>query len=96
MSILDASMEDYNNDNNYSTRIKNSSFILKIKYNQNHTIQGTIQWLEQKKTIYFRSLMELVLLLNEATSSNMELRSWNGDNGILKELLTPEQKKNSK
>jgi len=94
MSILDVSMEDYNN--NYNTRIKNSSFILKIKYNQNHTIQGTIQWLEQKKTIYFRSLMELVALLQEATSSNMELRSWNGENGILKEIMSPEQKKNSK
>lgn len=89
MKILDGSIE--NNVKTYETRIKNSSFLLKIKYNQNHSIQGTIQWLEQKKTIYFRSLMELVLLLQEAASNNMEFRSWNGEKGIIKELLSPKQ-----
>ncbi|MDD4295966.1 MAG: hypothetical protein PHC69_03300 [Ruminiclostridium sp.] len=81
--------------NTYDTKIKNSSFLIKIKYNQNHSLQGTIQWLEQKRTIYFRSLMELVLLLQEAASNNMEFRSWKGEKGILKELLSTEQQTGS-
>ena len=89
MKVWGDSMED--DISTYETKIKNSSFLLKIKYNQNHSIQGTIQWLEQKRTIYFRSLMELVLLLQEAASNNMEFRSWKGEKGILKELLSPEQ-----
>ena len=72
-------------------RNKNKEQFFSSKYNQNHSIQGTIQWLEQKKTIYFRSLMELVLLLQEAASNNMEFRSWNGEKGIIKELLSPKQ-----
>ena len=31
----------------------NVNFLLKIKYNQNHDIQGTIQWLDQKKNRCF-------------------------------------------
>lgn len=81
--------------NTYDTKIKNSSFLIKIKYSQNHSLQGTIQWLEQKRTIYFRSLMELVLLLQEAASNNMEFRSWKGEKGILKELLSTEQQTGS-
>jgi len=89
MNVLDCSMEGGNNK--FNTCIKDSSFILKIKYNQNHSIQGTIQWLEQKKTTNFRSLMELIMLLHEAVSSNMDLRSWSSENGILKELMQMEQ-----
>lgn len=89
MKVWGDSMED--DISTYETKIKNSSFLLKIKYNQNHSIQGTIQWLEQKRTIYFRSLMELVLLLQEAASNNMEFRSWKGEKGIIKELLSSEQ-----
>lgn len=85
MKTFDNSMQD--NDNMHNTQIKNSSFLLKIKYNQNHSVQGTIQWLENKKVIYFRSLMELVQLLHEATSTNIEFRSWNGENGLLQEIF---------
>jgi len=89
MKILDCSVQDSNN--NGDTIIRNSSFHIKLKYKQNHSLQGSIQWLEEKKTIYFRSLMELILLLQEAVSDKTEFRSWNGTNGIIKEIQQIEQ-----
>lgn len=85
MNILDGHM--YGNDRNAGdTVIKNNSFFLKLKYKQNHSLQGSIQWLEQKKTVYFRSLMELILLLQEAASEKIDFRSWDVSNGIIKEI----------
>lgn len=63
----------------------NSSFLLKIKYNQNHTIQGSIQWLEKRKTVCFRSMMELMLLLKEV-SGGTGYRSWDGEDGVISEV----------
>jgi hypothetical protein len=84
MKIIDGNK--YDNLNNKSKLIKNTSFLLKINYHQNHSIQGSIQWLEKRKTVYFRSLMELILLLKEASSDSTELRSWFKDEGLIEEL----------
>ena len=84
MKIIEGN--SYDNSNNNSKLIKNTSFLLKIKYHQNHSIQGSIQWLEKRKTVYFRSLMELILLLKEASSDSTELRSRFRDKGLIEEL----------
>ena len=84
MKIIEGN--SYDNSNNNSKLIKNTSFLLKIKYHQNHSIQGSIQWLEKRKTVYFRSLMELIMLLQEASSGANELRSWFKDEGLIEEL----------
>lgn len=42
------------------------SFLVKIQFCQNSTWQGTIQWLDEKKSKPFRSLLELIQLINEA------------------------------
>ncbi len=42
------------------------NFLLKILYTQNGDIQGTIQWLEEERTVNFRSFLELTTLLCEA------------------------------
>jgi hypothetical protein len=42
------------------------NFLLKILYTQNNDIQGTILWLEEEKTVNFRSFLELTTLLSEA------------------------------
>lgn len=70
---------------NGKTVIKDSSFLLKIKYSQNHTIQGSIQWLEKRKTVCFRSMMELILLLQEA-SNLTECRTWDSEDGVISEV----------
>ena len=66
--------------------IKDKTFVLKIRYQQNHSVQGSIQWIEQEKIVSFRSVMELLLLLNEALDQQ-EFRSWSGGEGVL-ELKT--------
>ena len=41
--------------------------MVRIQFRQNASWQGTVQWLEGKKTLPFRSMLELVHLLREAT-----------------------------
>jgi hypothetical protein len=65
--------------------VKGSSFLVKIKYNENNSIQGSIHWLEKKKIVNFRSMMELMMLLSESVSKE-ELRNWEDKQGKL-ELL---------
>lgn len=62
--------------------IKDRTFIVKVKYNQNHSMQGSIQWIERGKIVNFRSMMELFALLSESVE-NLDIRSWEGDNEIL-------------
>ena len=65
--------------------IKGSSFLVKIKYSENNSIQGSVQWLENKKIVNFRSMMELIILLSE-TISKEELRNWEDKSGTLEIL----------
>jgi hypothetical protein len=48
------------------------SFLVKIQFCQNSTWQGTIQWLDEKKSKPFRSLLELIQLVNEAINQNTQ------------------------
>ena len=84
MKIIDGNK--YDHFTNKSKLFKNTSFLLIIRSHQNYSIQGSIQWLEKRKTVYFRSLMELILLLKEASSDSTELRSWFRDKGLIEEL----------
>jgi hypothetical protein len=65
--------------------VKGSSFLVKIKYNENNSIQGSIHWLEKKKIVNFRSMMELMMLLSESISKE-ELRNWEDKQGKLEIL----------
>jgi hypothetical protein len=65
--------------------VKGSSFLVKIKYSENNTIQGSIHWLEKKKIVNFRSMMELMMLLSESVSKE-ELRNWEDKQGKLEIL----------
>ncbi|MGM0436644.1 MAG: hypothetical protein ACQEQD_00075 [Bacillota bacterium] len=55
-----------------------SNFYIRILFRQNVTYQGTIEWISgnknQNKKRYFRSLLEMISLINEAVEIN------NGDN----------------
>ena len=61
---------------------KDRTFIVKVKYNQNYSMQGSIQWIEKGKIVNFRSEMELLSLLSESVD-NKEIRSWEDDHSIL-------------
>ncbi|MBU3191196.1 hypothetical protein K9O30_18330 [Clostridium bowmanii] len=68
-----------------STSIETStSFLVRIKYRQNTSWQGMIQWLDGKQTRHFRSCLELIMLIKEALISDagngkrIELHTWDG------------------
>jgi hypothetical protein len=61
------------------------TFILKIKHLDNNTIQGSLQWINTSQIVYFRSLMELIALLSQASGVG-EMRSWDSALNILQEV----------
>lgn len=78
-------MDDINATSNTKlndTVFKDKTFIIKIKYQQNYSIQGSIQWVDSKKTVNFRSMMELIMLINESVEDT-KFRSWKGEEGVI-------------
>ena len=60
-------------------------FLVRIQYQQHASWQGTIQWLDNRKTLPFRSALELLLLMEEALacydSEQQPFRHWNREKG---------------
>ena len=48
---------------------KKSSFVIQVVDTQHHTWQGTATWLNGKHTQAFRSLLELIKLMDSAINS---------------------------
>lgn len=46
----------------------NATFVVRVQFRQNATWQGTVDWLDGKKTKHFRSTLELLKLMDEAVS----------------------------
>ncbi len=54
--------------NIYDKRLSSSnSFLITIHHREHHSWQGTIEWLDQRRTQHFRSVLELIKLIDEAT-----------------------------
>jgi len=47
-------------------RVGGTAFLVRILFRQNATWMGEIHWLEGEKKLYFRSLLEMVMLMQEA------------------------------
>ena len=47
-------------------RACNATFVIQVQYSQNSTWQGKILWVESKKTEYFRSGLEMLMLMESA------------------------------
>ena len=56
----------------HMTEYKGQSFLIKVKSTQNHTWQGTVQWIEENKTVPVRSALELLRLLDSAVGTDKE------------------------
>ena len=59
---------------------RQATFVISIRYRQNSTWQGKIQWIEEKKEQSFRSTLEMIKLMDEALSvsqDNPEFDGWN-------------------
>ena len=73
-----------------------SNFYIRILFRQNVTYQGTIEWIsgskDQNKKRYFRSLLEMISLINEAVEMNdgkntdYKIRKWEE---VEEDLLQP-------
>ena len=54
---------------------KRSSFMVQIIDTQNQTWQGTVTWLDGKHTQPFRSLLELIKLIDSAVSGGEDVET---------------------
>jgi len=61
------------------------TFLIKVVYSENFSVQGYIQWVEQGKAVPFRSYMELLHLIQEglyiSRKEMTRFRSWELDKG---------------
>ena len=48
------------------------TFIIRVQHRQNSSWQGRITWVEEDKTVYFRSVWEMVGLIEEALADKKE------------------------
>ena len=46
--------------------MKKQSFVLEIKDNQNQSWQGTLEWIQGRKKVSFRSVLELLRMIDSA------------------------------
>lgn len=65
---------------------KSTNFLVTIHHTENFSFQGVIEWLDSGDKIHFRSALELMHLMEEATlkstSSETRMRSWNNTNSL--------------
>lgn len=78
-------MKESNEGLKKTTLNKGTNFLVSIYYQENHSYQGTIQWIDTGKKVNFRSEMELLNLIHEATQRNrndqQQLRTWEDSKG---------------
>nr|WP_319487548.1 hypothetical protein [uncultured Caproiciproducens sp.] len=59
---------------------KPTTFVVNVQYRKNATWQGTITWVEQNQTLHFRSALEMLKLMEQATMSGATpVVNWNGE-----------------
>lgn len=51
---------------------KNAEFLIKIKSQENHSWQGTINWLKENRKEHFRSAIELIRLIDSALLEELD------------------------
>ena len=62
---------------NLDTQGAKATFIIHVQFRQNASWQGTIQWVDGKKTQRFRSTLEMIKLISDALPEEEEdMLSW--------------------
>ena len=59
--------------NNPESGQRKGTFVVKIEYCQNQTWQGKVVWAEENRTERFRSMLELVKLMDEAMAAGQQI-----------------------
>jgi len=49
-----------------------ATFVVQVQYRQNSTWQGKVVWADQNKTLYFRSALELIRLMDSAIDESAQ------------------------
>lgn len=62
------------------------SFIVRVQHRHNSSWQGTLTWMERDKTVHFRSIWEMIKLVESALNENGSMEnssepSWSDSNG---------------
>lgn len=60
-------------------RVKKNSFILEVLDNQNQSWQGTLEWVQGRKKVSFRSALELLRMIDSVVGSENEGNSFKID-----------------
>lgn len=55
-----------------SSRNVSQSFVIEVKSQENHSWQGTITWVEGKKTEHFRSALEMIRLMDSTLGNESD------------------------
>lgn len=55
-----------------SNKNTSQSFVVEVKSQENHSWQGTITWVEGKRTEHFRSALEMIRLMDSTLSNESE------------------------
>ncbi len=66
---------DMQTDGNQDNQLNKANFLIQIQYRQNSSWQGRIVWLDTKKSLIFRSFLELALLMQEALQQDNKFDS---------------------
>jgi hypothetical protein len=68
-SVQESCLEDETSETGNPPPGKLANFILKVIFRQNASWQGSLAWLDQNKEESFRSVLELLKLLDEAVTN---------------------------
>jgi hypothetical protein len=64
---------------NYKDKLGTTDFLIKICFRQHTSWQGEIQWIisdsKESKTIFFRSLLEMIFLMQEALEKDNKVKA---------------------
>lgn len=52
---------------------QSATFVVNVLYRQNASWQGTVNWVNKKKTVQFRSMLELIRLMDSALNSGEQV-----------------------
>lgn len=53
---------------------KTATFIIQIKYRENCTWQGTVEWIEKRQKMTFRSALELIRIIDSTEQEGYQVR----------------------
>ena len=62
------------NYSNLNVDKKRGTFVVKIEFCQHETWQGKVTWAEENRSERFRSVLELVRLMDEAMASDARIQ----------------------